>query len=280
MEKEGLVRSPSGAGRKIWPHLGIARRVAALTPFFLLGLSGSAFAADASCSGSQPLFSMPVKLEHVASKLRLQEPVRILAIGSSSTQGVGASAPAFSYPAQLQDDLARVWKGTVRVENAGKGGETIPETLRRLEAALRADKPDLVIWQVGTNDAVKGGDEAGFSTLLRQGIDAAQALGVEVVLVDQQYYPGIKDLSRYERFVSLVGAMAQSEQVPVFSRYKLMKAWGERSADTLKSMLSSDGFHMGDQGYDCLAQLIASGLHSTRATAEPANNPPVTTARR
>jgi acyl-CoA thioesterase-1 len=246
----------------------------------LLGLHDHAGAADASCPDSQPLFSMPVKLEHVASKLKLKQPVRILAIGSSSTQGVGASSPTFSYPAQLQDDLARAWKGTVRVENAGKGGETIPETLRRLEAALRADVPDLLIWQVGTNDAVKGGDEAGFSELLRQGIDAAQALGVEVVLVDQQYYPAIKDLSRYERFVGLVGATAQAEQVSVFSRYKLMKAWGERSADTLNSMLSSDGFHMGDQGYDCLAQLIAAGLHSTTHAAEPVVNPSVTTARR
>ncbi len=41
-----------------------------------------------------------------------------------------------------------------------------------------------------------------------------------------------------------------------------MKAWGERSADLLRSMLSRDGFHMGDRGYDCVAQLVANGLHS------------------
>ena len=201
-------------------------------------------------------------------RLRRHEPVRILAIGSSSTEGIGASSPAFSYPAQLQADLIQAWNGTVTVENAGKGGETITETIGRLEAALKASKPDLVIWQVGTNDAVKGGDEAGFSALLQQGIDAAQVLGVEVILVDQQYYPAIKDLGRYERFVSLVGATAAAEQVPVFSRYKLMKAWSERSSDILGSMLSSDGFHMGDRGYDCLAQLIADGLHYPMAVSE------------
>jgi lysophospholipase L1-like esterase len=246
----------------------------------MLSLNGPALAADATCRATQPLFSMPVKLERIVSKLRRHETVRILAIGSSSTQGIGASSPAFSYPAQLQADLAQIWKGTINVENAGRGGETIPQTLRRLEAALKADLPDLVIWQVGTNDAVKGSDEAVFSALLRQGIDAAQALGVEVVLVDQQYYPAIKDVSRYERFVGLVDATAASEQVPVFSRYKLMKAWGERSADVLASMLSSDGFHMGDQGYDCLAQLIADGLHSTTVAGGPGANVAVTTPRR
>ncbi|QRM31226.1 SGNH/GDSL hydrolase family protein [Microvirga sp. VF16] len=280
MEKERLDRSQAGAGRKTWPRFGIARTASAVASFLLVSASSAAFAGDASCRASQPVFSGPTGLERVASRLRHHEPVRVLAIGSSSTQGIGASSPDFSYPAQLQADLTRMGKGTVTVENAGKGGETISETVGRLEAALKSSKPDLVIWQVGTNDAIKGGDEARFSTLLRQGIDAAQALGVEVVLVDQQYYPAIKDLNRYERFVSLVGATAAAEQVPVFSRYALMKGWGERSSDVLHSMLSGDGFHMGDHGYDCMAQLIAEGLHSIAAPKGTTPNLAVTAAAR
>lgn len=215
--------------------------------------------------------SAPVKLERIVSRLKGQEPVRILAIGSSSTQGIGASSPAYSYPVQLQADLVQSWRGAVTVENAGKGGETIIETVERLKAALNASKPDLVIWQVGTNDAVRGGNETQFSSLLKQGIDAAQELDVELVIVDQQYYPAIKDLGQYERFVSLVSTTAAAEQVPVFSRYKLMKAWGEGTSDTLASMLSKDGFHMGDRGYDCLAQFLAEGLRPVMtATASDA----------
>ncbi|WP_201862801.1 SGNH/GDSL hydrolase family protein [Microvirga soli] len=235
-------------------------------------MSYSALSDEAGCSGAKPILSAQAKMERLASRLKKSEPVRILAIGSSSTQGIGASSPAFSYPVQLQADLTRIWKGTVVIENAGIGGETIPETVARLEAALlKADKPDLVIWQVGTNDAVMGGDEGQFSDFLRQGIDAAQEVGVEVLLVDQQYFPAIKDLGRYERFVRLVGTAGAAEQVPVFSRYRLMKAWGERSPDVLGSMLSSDGFHMGDRGYDCLAHLLADSLRAMVAPAEAPN---------
>jgi acyl-CoA thioesterase-1 len=242
-------------------------------------MSYSALADEAGCPGAKPILLVKAKMELLASRLKKSEPVRVLAIGSSSTQGVGASSPAFSYPVQLQADLSRIWKGTIHIENAGKGGETIPETVERLEAALlKADKPDLVIWQVGTNDAVKGGDEERFSDLLRQGIDAAQAVGVEVLLVDQQYFPAIKDLGRYERFVGLVGTAGAAEQVPVFSRYRLMKAWSERSPAVLSSMLSSDGFHMGDRGYDCMAQLIADSLHSMVAPTDAPSQPAVTAA--
>ncbi|MBB3021571.1 lysophospholipase L1-like esterase [Microvirga lupini] len=235
-------------------------------------MSSSVLADGAGCPGAKPVLSVQAKMERLASRLKKGEPVRILAIGSSSTEGIGASSPAFSYPVQLQADLTRVWKGTVLIENAGKGGETIPETLGRLEAALlKEDKPDLVIWQVGTNDAVRGGDEGRFSDFLRQGIDAAQAAGTEVLLVDQQYFPAIKDLGRYERFVSLVSTAGAAEKVPVFSRYRLMKAWGDKAPDTLSSMLSGDGFHMGDRGYDCMAQLLADSLQSMVAPSETPN---------
>lgn len=225
-------------------------------------MGGSALAMDEACSAKRPVLSVSGKLESLPRRLKRQELIRVLAIGSSSTEGIGASAPALSYPAQLQPDLAAIWGAQVVVENAGRGGETIAETMSRLEAVLKVSKPDLVIWQVGTNDILKGGDEGRFVALLEQGIDSVQAAHVDLLLLDQQYYPGIPDLGRYERFVGLVGATAAREQVPVFSRYRLMKEWAERSADTLNAMLSGDRFHLGDRGYDCIAQLLASALHA------------------
>jgi len=151
--------------------------------------------------------------------------------------------------------------------NAGKGGETAIQTVERLEAALRAEPFDLVIWQVGTNDAINGVSEEAFRSLVERGVSAVQKTGASLILLDQQYFPGIRDLPRYERFVQAVSAIGSERKVSVFSRYALMKEWNSRSPEELRSMLSKDGFHMGDKGYDCLAGGMAEAIQT--AVAQP-----------
>ncbi|GJD51804.1 hypothetical protein OPKNFCMD_4563 [Methylobacterium crusticola] len=224
--------------------------------------------AGPECAAAAPLpdgMLLPVVGQHVARG----RPVRVLAIGSSSTEGVGASSPARAYPRQLEGTLARAWRDApVSVVNAGIGGETADQTLLRLEAALRqADKPDLVIWQVGTNDAVTGGDEARFRGLLEHGVALVRGAGIDLILLDQQFYPAIPDRARYERYVGLVASVAAAARVPVFSRYALMREWGRQDPTVLSGMLAQDGFHMGDRGYDCLAQALGQGIVRAAAPA-------------
>lgn len=204
-------------------------------------------------------------IRSLRTKLVRHEPVRILAIGSSSTEGIGASSPDRSYPAQLQEELEARWKRPVAVVNAGRGGETAVETVERLERLLEREKFDLVIWQVGTNDAVRGVDEKRFQALLERGIAAAQSAATDIILLDQQYFPSIRDLARYERYVETVDRVAGSRKVSVFSRYALMKDWNLQSPESLRTMLSADGFHMGDRGYDCLAGQVADALQTVTA---------------
>lgn len=193
-----------------------------------------------------------------------------MAIGSSSTQGIGASAPTHAYPAQLAVDLTSHWGIAAEVRNAGIGGEVASTTLVRLKAALAAERPDLVIWQVGTNDAVIGVDLADFRATVEAGVAAARARHVPMILVDPQFYAGIKNLTRFQQYVTTIGDVAARDHVPVFSRFVGMKAWAEQSASALHALMSPDGFHMGDQGYACFAQELANdiardGAHITKS---------------
>lgn len=183
--------------------------------------------------------------------------VQIIAIGSSSTQGIGASAPEFTYPAQLQERLKAMLGLPVKIENLGVGGETITATLARLKAALATFNTDLVIWQVGTNDAVTGADETQFRSQLADGLAALRATKTPFLLIDPQFYPAITNVARYENYVRDIHELGAAYGAPVFPRYALMRAWAAQSDGLLREMLSKDQFHMSDRGYGCLAQNLA-----------------------
>ena len=95
-------------------------------------------------------------LPHVAARFAERQPVKIVAFGSSSTEGAGASSPAKTYPSRLNEVLRTRFPGIeITVENQGVGGEDAEEMLARLDRVI-ASKPDLILWQVGTNAVLAG----------------------------------------------------------------------------------------------------------------------------
>ncbi len=101
-----------------------------------------------------PSFADP--LPHTALRLAAGKSLTIVALGSSSTYGTGASKPEYSYPSRLATLLhARYPNTEIRVINRGVGGEVVGEhDAAHRHAKSIGDKPDLVIWQVGTNDVL------------------------------------------------------------------------------------------------------------------------------
>ncbi len=189
--------------------------------------------------------------------MRVGLPRDILAIGSSSTEGIGASSPANTYPARLEAELEKETGADFDVKNAGVGGELASKTLERLKSALKSGWARLVIWQVGTNDAIVGVDETRFRATVDAGIAAARAAGVPLMLIGPQFTLKSPDPARYERFVKIVDDIGVADRVPVLSRYVMMKRWGVKA---LSVLLSGDGLHMSDLGYRCLAHALAEAI--------------------
>src|SRR5580692_5659961 len=123
-------------------------------------------------------------LPHVAHKLATGEPVVIVAFGSSSTQGYGASSPEFTYPNRLAAQLQRKYPtANITVVNRGKGGDDAPEMMKRLQTEVIDAKPDMVIWQVGTNAILRNLDPDATAQMVQDGVARIQATGADVVLV-------------------------------------------------------------------------------------------------
>ena len=151
------------------------------------------------------------------------------------------------------------------MKNAGIGGELAAKTLQRLQSALKSGWARLVIWQVGTNDAIVGVDETLFRATVQAGIAAARAAGVPMMLIGPQYTLKSPDPVRYERFVKIVDDIGAADHVPVLSRYALMKSWSAKGAKALSLLLSGDGLHMSDLGYRCLAHALAEAIEGAAA---------------
>ena len=196
----------------------------------------------------------------VQAELDAGEPLTIVALGSSSTEGAGASSPEASYPNRLEALLRAELPGVeLRVINAGRSGETSLEMLARLEADVLAHDPDLVIWQAGGNEVLRGGEPAVFLDLMREGLRRLRQAGVEVVLMDNQRAPRLMDAPASARFEAAMQALARDEQVPLFARSRLMRGWQEAGLPP-GEVLAPDGLHHNDRGYACLAEALAASL--------------------
>jgi lysophospholipase L1-like esterase len=209
------------------------------------------------CASSRKL-KLEVSLPHVARKLAAGAPVTIVAFGSSSTSSYGASSPAFQYPNRLADQLRRHYRqADITVINQGVGGEDTPEMVKRLKSSVIDLKPDLVIWQLGTNTVIKGGDIEGTRDLLEDGVRKLQASGVDIVLVDPQYVPATTAKeAETNRMVGLIGRAARSMKVGLFPRFEVMKEWHNDLRLPFDDFVIKDGLHMNDWGYACFAQLL------------------------
>lgn len=198
------------------------------------------------------------ELPRLHERLVAGQPVRIVAIGSSSTKGHGASSPDKSYPRTLEAELQRHLPGhEFNVVNRGANGELTAGMLERLYRDVLDNDPHLVIWQTGTNDALAMVDLDDFQVQLVRGIALLREMGVEVVLMDPQYYPSVSNEGAYRRYVDMMRAVAVSEGVPLFPRYLIMQHWAGRPDGPGKPMLGGDGFHLNDRGYFCVASALA-----------------------
>lgn len=214
-----------------------------------------------TCRPPGALVTFESPLRGFARAVERGRDIRVVALGSSSTEGTGASTKQATYPARFDQEMDRRFPGKdFQVANFGKGGELAEAMLVRLMHDVIPARPALVLWQTGVNDAISGVEIPTFRRVLISGITALKAAGIEVVLVDPQYYPRAAGVPRYEDFVAVMRAVAREQGVPVFRRYAIMKhliASGQQSADVF---LWKDKFHLNDTSYACLARLMAEAV--------------------
>jgi lysophospholipase L1-like esterase len=242
--------------------------LSALTSLFSSSPARSQTAPAVECAVPRDLIPNEA-LSHIASRVAHNQPVKIVAFGSSSTAGNGATTPTAAYPNQLQLALQEMFPDSeIAVVNKGVAGERVQQMMARFRRDVLDEHPDLLIWQTGTNSALAHGDLGDYVDGLAHGVDKARAAGIDVVLMTPQLSPRVEAAPQRDAYINYITRIASFRQVPVIQRYEMMKYWLDSNQMTEAEMISSDGLHQTDKSYHCLgvtaARVVAAGIN--RAT--------------
>jgi len=219
------------------------------------------------CTAPADVTQFKARLPNTARAIRTGKGLRIVAIGSSSTEGIGATDHGYSYPAQFAAELRRRWPALpIAVVNKGVGGEDAEQMLERFERDVLPYNPHLVIWQVGSNYTLRSADLDAYAVIIRNGIGRLKAARTDIILMDLQYAPSILEKPLHRRMLDTMRAVANDTKVAIFRRFAVMRHWVQNRGYSMDEIVVRDRLHMNDASYSCIGRLLAE---SVTAAARP-----------
>ncbi len=244
-----------------------ARHVAALAILAALTLAGAPAEAQrmrelpedtpASCRAPAATIGDPVPLVRAAAEFRRARRLKIVAIGSSSTAGGAASDASRTWPAQLESALKRrLANAEISVVNMGAVRQTSAMMVQRF-ARVVAERPDIVVWEVGTAEAVRHLDVEDFLRVVVNGIEQLAAGGIEVVLVDPQYTRDTARLITFEPYLAAIARAAQMRDAAYFHRFQVMRHWVDNDQFQFDGARPAEFSRIADAAYECVGRLLA-----------------------
>lgn len=196
-------------------------------------------------------------LERVNEAARKQKKIKIVVIGSTSSTLPGRDGPASAYPAKLEAALKSRLPGlAIEVTALAKPRQTAEQMSELLEKIALDEKPNLVVWQTGTYDALKGIDPEEFRANVADGVETLQAQGVDVVLMNMQYSPRTESIIALSGYANNMRWVAREREIPLFDRLAIMRHWYDTGAIDLYAATKDTG--MAKRVHDCIGRALAA----------------------
>jgi acyl-CoA thioesterase-1 len=235
------------------------------------------FSQDCQIGNEQIVEQSP--LPNVAAALQKRKQIRILAIGSSSSLGRRSSRTGTGTGSgeQIRDILQRAIKGLdVVMINRGVSGELAAQAATRVKNEVALQDPDLVLWQVGTNDALAYVPLDELQATIVDNVRWLREHKVDVVLAGLQYVDRMAQDDHYKAVRELLRDIAAKEKVMIVRRYEAQRLLSQ--VEGSGGGLAPDEFERNDAGYACLSQYMARaitlGIFGQSLRIHPMANPP------
>jgi acyl-CoA thioesterase-1 len=239
----------------------MSRLVALVIAGLALALGGTAQAKSMNlCRAKPELLALGTNLPVARKAIAEKKALRIIALGSSTTAGYGVSNPAFAYPTQLRIGLEKALPGIdIEVINRGIGGQDVEEMAARMQVEMQENPPALVVWQTGTNAAIRHMPLDKFDALLRGGLKLGTSLGADFILMNLQYVPAVVAAPDKEAYEKIMADAARDYSAGLFRRYDIMRGWYDDGMPYAQ-FVQLDGLHLNDFGQKCIGRLLTRSI--------------------
>jgi lysophospholipase L1-like esterase len=219
-------------------------------------LAGAAFAAE-PCDVPGYLLFGSNELKHVAEAVQKQHKLTIAVVGTGSSILAGPDGPRSAYPARLEAVLKQKLPGIdVKVVSLVRTRMTTEDLAKGMEKMLADEKPDLVIWQTGTLDAIRRIDPDEFRAALDEGVETLHKGGADVILMNMQYSPRTDIMVALGPYADNMRVVAQQHEIPLFDRLAIMRHWSDTGAFDLYAA-GKDNV-LAQRVHDCIGRGIAA----------------------
>ena len=233
-------------------------RAVATAAIVLCAATASAEPADPCAAPGYLLFGDSL-LERVGAAAKNEKALNIVVLGGASSTLPGPAGASFAFPARLEVALARRLPNLkVSVTADIRSRQTAEQTVDTIEKLLAGQKPNLVVWQTGTYDAVRGTDPEKFRSAVSEGVEKLQSAGIDVVLMNMQYSPRTDAIVAIAAYADGMRWVAREREVPVFDRLAIMRHWYDAGHFDLyaatKDMKTAKSVH------DCIGRTLAASI--------------------
>ncbi|MCL8380614.1 SGNH/GDSL hydrolase family protein [Xanthobacter aminoxidans] len=171
-------------------------------------------------------------------------PVRILMIGPQPDRQALSDKKRSRLETELSNRLPNI---TFTIIDEGATQGLARDDFGRIRSAVERVAPDLIIWQVGTADALAATDPESFAHTLEQAADWLRGRNIDLVLIDPPFVPGVDHEHLYGRIVKQIDAVSDRERMNVVQQYG--------ATSYLQSSARSPA-----EGRACMAELVAEAI--------------------
>jgi hypothetical protein len=220
-----------------------------------LGPATSARAEDPpNCEVPAYLLKTESALPKVADAVKNGQPLEILVVGSRSSTINTSEVSA--YPSRLQVALKEKLPAlTVNLSVELQPKKSAEELASSFIKLMEVKKPNLVVWQTGTVDAMRSIDPDEFRTAVDEGVAALQKAGADVILMNLQYSPRTETMISVPPYIDNMRVVAQQRDVPLFDRFAIMHQWNEQGDFDLFN--PTHGIELAKQVHDCIGRALS-----------------------